>query len=221
MRLPLLVIVVTACFAVLLSAARAVGAALPRGMYSGCIVHFQRFAVARHSVFYWVTHHDLSNGTRTESKPVPAIERRYQTISPDKRYITAARIESVAAYYGDNTFRLVLRAYAHSQELVLAENIRVHNALHMTPAVWTAWTADSRVLHYAWQTPLGESFLAAYDVQRKQSLWRVRTDGRATYRLLTLRDDAVNADRLVRAMSRANFYRLPCAPILLHPNETD
>jgi transposase-like protein len=47
MRLPLLVIVVTACFAVLLSAARAVGAALPRGMYSGCIVHFQRFALAQ------------------------------------------------------------------------------------------------------------------------------------------------------------------------------
>jgi hypothetical protein len=215
-----MVIVVAACFALLLSAARAVGAALPRGVYSGCVVHFQRFATARHSVFYRVAHHDLSSGARVESKPVPAIERRYQTVSPDKRYITAARLESVATLGGD-TFRLILRPYARNQERALAENIRVHDALRMTPAVWTAWTADSRVLHYAWQTPSGESFLAAYDVRRKQLMWRIRTDGRATYRLLTLRDDAVNTDRLVRAMSRANFYRLPCAPILLHPDEAD
>ncbi|PJF31125.1 MAG: hypothetical protein CUN51_04450 [Candidatus Thermofonsia Clade 1 bacterium] len=218
MRLPRLVAVVACCLAVLLGAARSVGVASER--VAGCLVYFQRFTVSRHGAYYWVTHHDLTNGTRLESKPVPALERRYQTVSPNKRYITAARIESVAAYYGDHTFRLVLRPYGRGQEVVLASYIRVHNPLNMTPAVWTGWTADSRLLYYAWQTPLGESFLAAYDVRRQEVVRRIRTDGRATYRLLTLRDEVVNADRLVRAMSRANFYRLPCAPIILHPNES-
>ncbi len=217
MRLPFVIIAVAACLALLFSAARTVGAAFQTG--TGCLVYFQRFSVSRHGVYYWVTHHDLRNSTHLESKPVPAVERRYQTLAPDKRHITAARIESVAAYYGDNTFRLVLRAYSGQPERVLAENIRVHNPLHMTPAVWTAWTADSRTLHYAWQTPTGESFVAAYAVLRDEVLWRIRADGRAIYRLLTLRDDVTNADRLVRATNRANFYRQPCAPILVHPNE--
>lgn len=218
MRLPRLVALVACCLAVLLGAARSVGAAFERS--AGCLVYFQRFAISRDRAYYWVTHHDLINGTRLESKPIPALERRYQTLSPDRRYITAARIESVAAYYGDHTFRLVLRPYGKGQEVVLASYIRVHNPLNMTPAVWTAWTADSRLLHYAWQTPLGESFLAAYDVQRQEVVRHIRTDGRATYRLLTLRDEIVNADRLVRALSRANFYRMACAPIILHPNES-
>ncbi len=217
MRLPFVVIAVSTCLALLFGAARTVGAALQNG--TGCLVYFQRFSVSRHGVYYWVTHHDLSNGARLESKPVPAVEQRYQMLAPNLRYITAARIESVAAYYGDNTFRLVLRAYSGKPEIVLAENIRVHNPLHMTPAVWTAWTADSRTLHYAWQTPTGESFVAAYDVRRGAQMWRIRTDGRAIYRLLTLRDDVTNAERLVRATNRANFYRQPCAPIILHPNE--
>jgi hypothetical protein len=220
MRLPLAALVITACLAMLLSAARAAGAALPRGTHSGCIVHFQRFAIARHSVFYRVTHHDLSSGARMESRPVPAIERRYQTLSPDKRHITAARLESVAAF-GDSTFRLIVRPYGRGQERVLAENIRVHDVHYMTPALWTSWTADGRVLHYAWQTPSGESFLAAYDVQRERPMWRVRTDGRATYRLLALRDEAANADRPARATSRADRHRLPCAPLLFHPDEAD
>ncbi|PJF35985.1 MAG: hypothetical protein CUN49_07785 [Candidatus Thermofonsia Clade 1 bacterium] len=221
MRLPLAALMVACALAALLGAARSVGAARPQGALSGCLVYFQRFAISRHGVYYWVTHHDLASGMRLESKPVPALERRYQSLAPDKRYMTAARLESLAAYYGDHTFRLVLRPYGRAEEIVLAENIRVHNPLHMTPAVWTAWTADSRWLYFAWQTPLGQSFLAAYDLQRKGLAWQLRTDGRATYRLLTLRDAQVNAERLVRALNHANFYRLPCAPVLLHPNESD
>ncbi len=214
--MPRLIAVTSACLIVLLSAARSIGAADGQG----CLVYFQRFTIGRHGVYYWVTHHDLKGGARLESKPVPALERRYQTVSPDRRHITAARIESAAAYYGDHTFRLVLRPYNGGQEFLLASYIRVHNPLHMTPAVWTAWTADSRLLYYAWQTPLGESFVAAYDVWHRGVIWQMRTDGRATYRLLTLRDEAVNADRLARAMSRANFYRMACGPIILHPNES-
>ncbi len=218
MRLPALIALIALCLAVLLGAARTVGAASVQS--AGCLVYFQRFTTGRHGVYYWVTHHDLRSGARLESKPIPALERRYQTISPDRRYLTAARLESVAAYYGDHTFRLIVRPYPAEQETVLASYIRVHNPLNMTPAVWAAWTADSRLLHYAWQTPLGESYLAAYDAQQQRVLWRIRTDGRATYRLLSLRDEIVNAERTARAKSRANFYRLPCAPVILHPNES-
>lgn len=220
MRLLSLVAVMVTCLAALLGVVRSVGARLDRGARTGCTVHFQRFALSRHSVYYRVTHHDLTNDVRLKSKPVPAIERRYQTISPDKRYITAARIESIATYYGDYTFRLVVRPYGVEEEIVLAEYIRVHNPLHMQPALWTAWTADSRLLHYAWQTPLGESFLAAYDVQRRRVLWKIQTDGRATYRLLRLREELVSIDRVVRAVTQTSMYHLPCAPVILHPNES-